>query len=162
MKTLSRAWSVRLAALGMAAGLVFAVSQRALAKGAESVFAYTITSPGTGYQIIAGSTVVVTWTSTANNGNVNLSLVDSAAWTVVATHNNTADDGSEPFTIPANMPAGRYLIYIEDVGVTEWAFGDEFDVLECGTSALRQQSTPRARIDTSRPPQRPLRRPRQD
>jgi hypothetical protein len=155
MRELSRRWSLRLAVLGAAAGMVLAASQPARAGGGEpdgrKPFAFTVTSPGTGYQLVAGSTVVVTWTSTSPAGNVNLSLVDVLNWVVVATHNNTPDDGSEPFTIPANLPAGRYLIYIENVGVTEWAYGAEFDVLACGSQRVRQQAPPRERPDTSRP-----------
>lgn len=155
MKTVHGARAWRLAVLGAAAGLVLAVSQSARASGpadAPLPFSFTVTSPGTGNQFIAGSTVVVSWTSTTPGAsNVNISLVDSANWIVVATLNNTADDGSEPFTIPANLPAGEYLFYVEDVGVTEWAYGSSFYVLECGSSALRQQSAPRTRIDRSRP-----------
>jgi hypothetical protein len=154
MNALSRTWGLRLAVLGAAAGMGLAGSQRAEASGgapAPLPFTFAVTSPGTGNQFVAGSTVVVNWTSTSPSSNVNISLVDVPNWVVVATNNNTADDGSEPFTIPANLPAGEYLFYIENVGVTEWAYGDSFYILECGSSALRQQSLPRTRVDRGRP-----------
>ncbi|HEX6040417.1 Ser-Thr-rich GPI-anchored membrane family protein [Longimicrobium sp.] len=144
---INRSSGWRLAALGVALGMVLAVSQRALASE-DGAFSFTVTSPGTGYQLVAGSTVPVTWTSTSGVGNVNLSLVDVNLWAVVATLNNTPDDGSENFTIPSTLPTGQYLFYVENVGVTEWAYGETFDILACGSQALRQ--APRSG-DRSRP-----------
>lgn len=150
MSALSRTRGWRWSVLGAAVGMVLAVAPRGLAS--DGAFTYTVTAPGTGYSLVAGSTVVVTWTSTGSS-NVNIYLIDVNAWAtadVIAT--NTADDGSESYTIPANLPAGQYLIYIEDVGVTEWVYGDTFDILACGSQQRMQQQAPRReRLDRSRP-----------
>lgn len=144
----TRGW--RLAVAGAVAGMVLAVAPRGFASDGGA-FTYTVTAPGTGYSLVAGSTVVVTWTSTGSS-NVNIYLIDVSAWAtadVIAL--NTADDGSEQYTIPANLPAGQYLIYIENVGVTDWIYGDAFDVLACGSQRTQQQAPRRERLDRSRP-----------
>jgi hypothetical protein len=114
MKALSRTRRWRLAVLGASAGMVLAVAQKGQASG--GAFTYQVLAPGTGYALVAGSTIPITWTSTGS-GNVNISLVDVAAWAVVdVVASNTADYGIELYPIPATMPAGQYLIYIGDVG----------------------------------------------
>ena len=150
MSILSRTRGWRLAVAGAVAGMVLALAPRGFASDGGA-FTYTVTAPGTGYSLVAGSTVVVTWTSTGSS-NVNIYLIDVNAWAtadVVAT--NTADDGSEQYTIPATLPAGQYLIYIENVGVTDWIYGDAFDILACGSQRLQQQAPRRERLDRSRP-----------
>jgi hypothetical protein len=122
--------------------------EAAPAPGASS---FQVTAPVTGYQIVAGSTVLITWTSAAPSGNVNISLVDVNAWAVAdVVAWNTPDDGQEAYTLPANLPAGEYLIYIENVGVTDWTYGTSFDVLACG-GQVQQRSTPRMHRDPARP-----------
>lgn len=157
MSVLGRIPGWRLAALGLAAGMVFAASEHALASGgggesAGAPFTFTVTAPVTGHQPVAGSTISITWTSSSPTSNVNIYLVDVSAWAVAAVvATNTADDGQEFWTIPASLPAGQYLIYIENVGVTDWTYGSAFDILACGTPApLLQQRAPR-RGDTARP-----------
>jgi hypothetical protein len=162
MKMLSRNVRYTLAVLGAAAGMVLGASQHAAASGGEMA-TYTVTAPVTGYSLIAGSTILVTWTSSSpGSSNVNISLVDSTGWFVAdVIANNTPDDGSESYTIPANLPAGRYLIYIEDVGVTSWTFGPAFDILECGSTRLNvQRAGPPVTRDRGRPMPRDRRAPK--
>ncbi|HEX6909325.1 MAG TPA: Ser-Thr-rich GPI-anchored membrane family protein [Longimicrobium sp.] len=145
---LSRTRGLRLAVLGAAAGMVLASTQRGQAS--EDALAFQVLTPGAGWSLVAGSTVMVTWTSTGSS-NVNLYLVDVAAWAVAdVIAANTADDGAESYTIPATMPAGQYLVYVENVGVTDWTYGDTFDILACGSQRMQQQS-PRRPLDRSRP-----------
>ena len=78
---LSRTRGLRLAVLGAAAGMVLASTQRGQAS--EDALAFQVLTPGAGWSLVAGSTVMVTWTSTGSS-NVNLYLVDVAAWAVEA------------------------------------------------------------------------------
>jgi hypothetical protein len=148
----------RLAVLGAAAGLVLALSQRAVASG---VATYQVTGPVNGYQVAAGSTIPVSWTGPGTS-NVNLSLIDVGAWMASVTiASNTADDGQEYWTIPCDLPAGQYLVYIENVGLTDWTYGATFDILRCcPTESSAQRARPEVRIDRSRPMPRDRMRPR--
>lgn len=158
MSRLSRTPRWRLAVLGACVGMVLALSQRALASG---MAAYQVTAPVSGYQVAAGSTLPVTWTGPGTS-NVNVSLVDVNAWAVAAIiATNTADDGQEYWTIPCDVPPGQYLVYIENVAVTDWTFGTTFDILRCcPTEPSPQGARPEVRIDRSRPMPRERMRPR--
>lgn len=156
MKARGRMWRGALAMLGACAGLVLAVSQRALASGdAEGAAAYTVVAPVNGFQVAAGSTIAVTWTGPGTS-NVEIALIQSSPFiTALTIASNTADDGVEMWTIPCDLPPGQYLIYIEDMAVTDWTYGTTFDILPCcppSESTMQQQrARPEVRIDRSRP-----------
>jgi uncharacterized protein YfaP (DUF2135 family) len=154
MKAQDRISRGALAILCACAGMVLAMSQRALASG-DGVATYSVTAPVNGWQVAAGSTIAVTWTSASPSSNLEIALIDVVAWDTEATiATNTADDGLEMWTIPCDTPPGQYLIYIEDMAVTDWTYGTTFEVLPCcpETQNLRQQRPrPEVRIDRGRP-----------
>lgn len=152
MSRTSRTAGLWLAVLGACAGMVLAVSQRALAS--DGAAAYTVTAPVNGYQVAAGSTIAVTWTGPGTS-NVNIHLIHVATWTSAgAIVTNTADDGTEMWTIPCDLRPGQYQIYVEDVAVTDWTYGTTFDILPCcptSSSSVQQAPRPDVRMDRSRP-----------
>lgn len=165
MKRQGRISRWALVVLSTCAGMVLAVSQRALAS-AEAVANYVVTAPVSGWQVAAGSTLPVTWTSASNIGNVEVALVEVGPWTTAATiTTNSTDDGVEMFTFPCDLTPGTYLIYVENMAGTDWTYGPEFEILPCcpETSSLQQQprARPEVRIDRSRrmPRGRPAPRP---
>jgi hypothetical protein len=143
-----------LVVLSTCAGMVLAVSQRALASG-DAVAAYTVVAPVSGWQVTAGSTIAVLWTGPGTS-NVEVALIDVNAWTTAATiATNTTDDGQEIWTIPCDLAPGTYLIYVENMAVTDWTYGSEFEILPCCRESSNIQQQPRARpqirLDRSRP-----------
>jgi hypothetical protein len=155
MKRQGRISRWALVVLSTCAGMVLAVSQRALASG-EEVANYVVTAPVAGFQVAAGSTLPVTWTSANTSSNVEIVLAEVATWTTAATiATNTTDDGVEMWTFPCDLAPGTYLIYIENMAGTDWTYGPEFEILPCcpETSSLQQQprARPQIRIDRSRP-----------
>ena len=153
MQTLGRISRWRLAMVCACAGMVLALSQRALASDvSDDAIAYAVTAPVNGFQVAAGSTIAVTWKGPGTS-NVNLSLVDVNAWaTALVIASNTDDDEEELWRIPCELPPGEYLIYVEDVGVTDWAYGTTFEVTACCPSpSSPQNARPEVRIDRSRP-----------
>jgi hypothetical protein len=164
MKRQGRIWRWALVTLATCAGMVLAVSQRALASG-DAAAAYTVLAPVSGWQVTAGSTIAVLWTGPGTS-NLEIALVDVNAWTTAATiATNTTDDGQELWTIPCSVPAGTYLIYVENMAITDWTYGTEFEILPCcpETSSIQQQprARPQIRIDRSRPMPRGRPAPRQ-
>ncbi|HEY0018575.1 MAG TPA: GPI anchored serine-threonine rich family protein [Longimicrobium sp.] len=153
MQKLDRIARWRLAVACACAGMVLALSQRALASDADAI-AYAVTAPVSGYQVTAGSTIQVTWKGPGTS-NVNIHVIHVATWTSFgAIASNTADDGEEFWSIPCDLRPGQYQIYVEDVAVTDWTYGTTFDILPCcpETSSSRvQEARPEVRIDRSRP-----------
>ncbi len=95
---------------------------------AGSSHGFTITAPTASSVWYPGATVNITWTGGSTSTLVNLRLVDVNAWTVVASIASAIpNSGSYTWTVPSNIPAGRpYLVYIENVERTVWAYGQGF------------------------------------
>jgi hypothetical protein len=64
--------------------------------------AITVTSPNGGELWIAGSTLNVTWTSAGSVGNVDIELSTDGGATWQALASDTANDGQEAITVPAD------------------------------------------------------------
>ena len=90
---------------------------------------FTITAPNAASVWVSGSPVTITWTGGSTSTLVNLSLVDVSAWAVYTTIATAIpNSGAFTWTVPANVPAGTYLIYIENVERTVWAYGENFPI----------------------------------
>ena len=90
---------------------------------------FTITSPTASSFWYPGSTVNITWTGGSGSTLVNLSLVDVNAWTVyTGIAGSVPNNGSFTWTVPQNVPPGTYLVYIENVERTVWAYGPNFQI----------------------------------
>lgn len=90
---------------------------------------FTITAPNAASVWVSGSPVTITWTGGSTSTLVNLSLVDVSAWAVYTTIATAIpNNGAFTWTVPANVPAGTYLIYIENVERTVWAYGENFPI----------------------------------
>jgi hypothetical protein len=101
------------------------------------------TSPVAGAILPAQSSTTLTWTGGDPAWNVNLSIVDVAAWTVAASvASNIPNSGSYAWTFPASLGCDRdYQFYVENIvppkkkykpkTTTSWAYGPTFR-LACG------------------------------
>ncbi|HYG59680.1 MAG TPA: Ser-Thr-rich GPI-anchored membrane family protein, partial [Symbiobacteriaceae bacterium] len=113
----------------VAAMMVLIVTFAFAGPASGSSHAFTITSPTGSSVWVPGSAVTITWTGGSTSTSVNLSLVDVAAWTVVAgIASAIPNNGSFVWTVPTTLPSGTYLVYIENVERTVWAYGDKFPV----------------------------------
>ena len=86
----------------------------------DLVFDYSITSP-----VEECSKVTIKWHGGCSGWNVNITLIDSASFTVQTyVASNIANSGSYTWTLPSCIPAGRYYFYIEEVSrTTTWTYG---------------------------------------
>lgn len=100
-----------------------------LASGSSHSF--TITSPTSSSTWGPGSTVTITWTGGSGSTLVNLSLVDVPAWTVATgIASSIPNSGSYTWTVPPGVNPGTYLVYIENVERTVWAYGESFPIVK--------------------------------
>ncbi len=94
-----------------------------------------ITNPTAATVWETGSTYTVTWTGGLPGWFVNISLGGVAPWAVVDLIGvGIPNNGSVSYTVPLTVPAGGYLVYIENVAQTSWHYGAEFVINE-GTVA---------------------------
>ena len=72
-----------------------------------------VTSPNGGQTWCVGSSQTITWTSSGNSGQVDISLSTNSGgvWTLI--YNNVTDDGSQSWTVP-NSPSTMCLIRVCD------------------------------------------------
>ena len=73
----------------------------------------TITSPTSSDTWTTGSKYRITWTSAGTSGYVTVQLY-SGTTLITTIASNTIDNGSIAWTIPSNVTAGTYTIYIVD------------------------------------------------
>jgi len=96
---------------------------------------FKIIAPTAGSVFAPGQEVPVRWTGGSPSWSVNVSLIDSAAWTVVkSAASNLPNRGSLSDTFPTTLsfdgPCGRsYLYYVENVERTTWTYGSLFSVV---------------------------------
>lgn len=70
-------------------------------------------SPTDGEVLLNGSTKDLKWSGGTNDWNINVSLIDNAAWTTYTSlYGNITNDGVETWTIPSYIPPGAYLLYV--------------------------------------------------
>lgn len=106
-----------------------------LASGSSHSF--TVTSPTASSTWTPGSSVTITWTGVPTSSLVNLSLVDVNAWTVAAgIASSVPNNGFHTWTVPATLPPGTYLVYIENVERTTWTYGPHFQITDKGDKKL--------------------------
>lgn len=98
---------------------------------------FTWIAPGAGSVLPAQSAVTLDWTGGNTAWNVNLRIIDVAAFTVVGTvASNVPNNGIRTWTFPASLPCNRnYQFYVENTPRTTWAYGPSFK-LACGTSVI--------------------------
>ncbi|MDH4198572.1 MAG: GPI anchored serine-threonine rich family protein, partial [Candidatus Aminicenantes bacterium] len=81
----------------------------------QGTLSVTLASPNGGEKWLAGTTDVITWTSTGAVGNVRLeySTTNGSAWTDIAA--STANTGSFPWFVP-NTPSSTCLVRVSEAG----------------------------------------------
>lgn len=93
---------------------------------------FEIVSPSNGDSLCAGTEISINWTGGNPAWNVLVSIIDVNAWTVAAVINsNTINDGNEIWSIPSNFPAGAYQVYVQEVNLATWTYGDIFTINYC-------------------------------
>ena len=96
---------------------------------------FKIIAPTAGSVFAPGQEVPIRWTGGFPSWSVNVSLIDSAAWTVVkSAASNLPNRGSLsdafPTSLPFDGPCGRsYVYYVENVERTAWTYGSLFSVV---------------------------------
>lgn len=131
MRFLVNSLGVRLAVVGMAAGMMLASSRSGLASGTDAgerrALGYDVTAPVTGYTLTAGTVEEITWLGGEPEIPVNVLLIDTDQWAVVQEIAlGIVDDGQEYWNIPSDLEPGEYQIYVEDVDKTGWTYGTPF------------------------------------
>lgn len=92
--------------------------------------AFTITAPAANTVWTAGSALPILWTGPGWVTSVNISLIDVPSWTVaMSIAAGVPNNGSYAWTLPNNLPASTYQIYIEDVNRKTWGYGGSFVVV---------------------------------
>lgn len=96
---------------------------------------FVVTNPTAASTWAQMGNYTVTWTGGHAAWSVNVSLVDVATWLVVdLIAVNIPNSGSVNYTVPALVVPGTYLVYVEDVDVTSWIYGEHFPILEGSVS----------------------------
>jgi hypothetical protein len=72
----------------------------------------TVTSPDGGETWYKGTQYNITWTSVSVTGRVKITLRDASSEVLVIS-NNTANDGTDPWTIPSTLTDGNYRVRVE-------------------------------------------------
>ena len=93
---------------------------------------FGIISPTQNDTLCAGTEISINWSGGDATWNVLVSIIDVNSWTTVAVVNSsTVNDGNEIWTIPSNLPAGSYQIYVQEVNYATWTYGDVFTLNLC-------------------------------
>jgi len=93
---------------------------------------FVITAPNASTVWTAGSTETIQWTGGNPSDHVNLQLGDVGAGQVVASiASNIPNSGTYNWTVPSTLPAGVYVVYIENVQRSMWAYGENFNIVGC-------------------------------
>lgn len=90
---------------------------------------YVLTVPTANSLWLAGTTMTIQWTGGPPATAVKLVLGDVPSWTTAATIGvNLPNTGSYTWTIPANLPTSTYLVYIEAMDQSTWAYGPHITI----------------------------------
>jgi hypothetical protein len=96
-----------------------------------------VQSPNGGENIIVGSEIDISWTSTRGiNDGIKISLYKSGEENIIIT-NKTSNDGIFTWTVPLSLAEGSdYQIYIEWVSATDAVASTDFDLSNSNFSIL--------------------------
>jgi len=98
---------------------------------------FGIISPTENDTLCAGTEISINWSGGDAAWNVLIYVIDVNSWTTVAVVNSsTVNDGNEIWTIPSNLPAGSYQIYVQEVNYATWVYGDVFTVNHCPAESV--------------------------
>ncbi len=119
--------------------LILLLSTLSFATSALAQPPFVVSNP-TGSSIWeTGSTYTVTWTGGDALWFVNVSLVDVPTWLVVDDIAlNVPNSGSLSYTVPLSVTPSTYLVYVEDVNVTSWTYGEQFPINDGGVAVEAQ------------------------
>ncbi|MDD5688638.1 MAG: carbohydrate-binding protein, partial [Elusimicrobia bacterium] len=112
----------------------------------------TVTYPNGGESLTVGSQPTVTWTSGGTVGNVNIAISTNSGTSWVTYVTNTANDGSQPVTIP-NTPSTACRIMVQELDGSPTDMSDSNftittipPVVSISTIAITNGSNPPATI----------------
>lgn len=90
-----------------------------------------IVSPNGGEVVMKGEPFKITWTGGVSTWSIGISLINEQITRTVKTLvASTANDGSEMVTIPSDVPAGSYVVYVEgcrNCGTYPSPYGSSWD-----------------------------------
>ena len=96
----------------------------------EGVQPFSFISPSAGETYEIGSEQTVMWTGGADTWDVVIRLIDVSLNQIVLTiAPQTSNNGVEAWTIPEYVEPGEYRLYVQNVPGTQWAYGQNFNVV---------------------------------